>query len=74
MARNALTEDKPTLFVDQYGKKVVAASAKALCEAVGYRKASKQYADKRDGRVVWNGYVVGPYWFTAFKWREVPVN
>lgn len=70
--RNKLTQDGPTLFVDQYGRKIIASTAKELRDKVGGGKLSKQYSDKRDGRTVWNGYIVGPYWFTALKWAEVP--
>lgn len=70
--RNRLTEDKPTMFIDQHGRPIVASTAKELCEKAGYAKATKQYQDKRGGPTVWNGYVVGPHWFTALKWREVP--
>lgn len=70
--RNKLTQDTPTLFVDQYGEKVVASSLAELHAKVGGGKVTKQYVDKKDGRTVWNGYVVGRRWFTALKWVEVP--
>ena len=69
--RNKLTEDNPTLFIDQYGDPVIASTARELADKAGGRKITKQYQDKKDGRVVWNGYVVGSRWFTAFKWKEV---
>jgi len=70
--RNRLTQDSPTLFVDQYGQMVVASSAKELLVKVNGTKAIKQYIDKKSGGSVWNGYVVGHRWFTAFKWQEIP--
>lgn len=70
--RNRLTQDQPTLFMDQYGRKIIAAMAKELREKAGGGKIRKQYIDKKNGRAVWNGYVVGASWFTAFKWAEVP--
>ena len=72
--RNALTQDAPTLFMDQYGCTYRASSLKELKAEVnpyGNPHASKQYIDRKDGRTVWNGYVVGDRWCTAFKWAEV---
>lgn len=66
--RNRLTQDTPTLFVDQYGRKIV---ARSLREKANGGKVSKMYRDKKDGRTVWTGYVVGASWFTALKWVEV---
>ena len=72
--RNKLTQDTPTLFVDQYGGKIVASSAKELQTKCGVKSAvRKMYIDKKDGGTVWNGYVIGSRWFTALKWAEVPV-
>lgn len=69
--RNKLTQDTPTLFRDQYGRTIIARSRMELVETAGGGKVSKMYSDKRDGRTVWCGYVVGANWFTAFKWVEV---
>jgi hypothetical protein len=70
--RNRLTQDAPTLFVDQYGNKIVARSLAELKAAIDYRGgAAKQYQDKAAGGTVWNGYVLGRRWFTAFKRAEV---
>lgn len=69
--RNKLTQDQPTLFIDQYGESIQAASLAELRAKVGGGKVSKQYSDKKDGRTVWSGYVIGSRWFTAFKWVEV---
>lgn len=72
--RNKLTQDKPTLFVDQWGGKIVASTAAELRAKCGGGKVAKQFCEKKDGRVVWNGYIVGARWFTALAWREVQIN
>lgn len=70
--RNALTRDEPTLFISQYGQRFVASTAADLKRQAGYSGGiKKQFVDKPDGRTVWNGYVIGRHWFTAFKWQEV---
>jgi hypothetical protein len=70
--RNKLTQDRPTLFIDQYGSKYWAASLKELKERAGYAGgAAKQYNDLKDGRTVWTGYVLGARWFTAFNPAQV---
>ena len=70
--RNKLTGDAPTLFIDQYGQSIVASTLKELMEKGHWRgSVDRQYVDKADGRRVWNGYVLGSRWFTAFKWQEV---
>lgn len=69
--RNRLTEDKPTLFIDQHGQPIQASSAKELAERAGGGRVAKMYSDKKNGRTMWTGYVVGRRWFTAFKWQEV---
>ena len=69
--RNRLTQDAPTLFVSQYGMKVVASSLKELRAKSEGGKVSKMYQDKKDGRTMWTGYVIGSHWFTALKWQEV---
>ena len=66
--RNRLTQDKATLFIDQYGAHVWARSAKELRERCGGGKVCKMYVDrKNDGTTAWVGYVVGPRWFDAFR-------
>lgn len=72
--RNKLTQDKPTLFVDQYGDRVVARNARELREKCGGGRLFKVYRDKTHGgtsRTVWIGYGVGRRWFEAFKPVEV---
>ncbi len=76
MIRNRLTQDAPTLFMNQYGDTLIAASLKELRERHETRygergRVGKQYVDKKSGGAVWNGYVIGRYWYTAFKWAEV---
>ncbi len=78
MAKNKLTHDSPTLFVDQWGGHVVASSRKELLEKTGGKTVQKQYCDIGPGRPgVWTGYVVHQRgccarWFTAFKRVEIP--
>lgn len=69
--RNALTQDRPTLFIDQYGQRIVATSLKELKQKVYYRGgAAKQYVNTAKGPL-WTGYVLGARWFTAFHRAEV---
>lgn len=56
-----------TLFIDQYGQPIWARTVKELRAKVGGGRVSKQYCDKKDGRTVHNGYVVGDRWFTAYR-------
>lgn len=63
--------DGATVFVDQYGGKVYATTVAGLREAAGGGRVSPMYQDKRDGRTVQTGYVVGARWFTAYWPREV---
>lgn len=70
--RNKLTQDRPTLFIDQYGSKHWAASLKELKARACYRGgAAKQYRDLPDGRAAWTGYILGARWFTAFNPAQV---
>lgn len=69
--RNKLTEDRPTLFIDQYGNNVWASSAKELAERTGASKLSKMYVDKKDGPTRWIGYVARDRWFAAYRPAEV---
>ena len=69
--RNKLTQDAPTLFIDQYGSKVWASSAKELSEKTGGAKLSKMYRDKKGGGASWVGYVARGQWFAAYRPAEV---
>lgn len=69
---STLTDRKtPTLFIDQYGRKIWARTVHELREKAGGGRVNKQYIDKHDGRTVHNGYVVGQSWFTAFRPLEI---
>lgn len=70
--RNKLTQDRPTLFVDQWGNKIWASTLKELRDKCGVKtSAAKQYSDRKDG-TYWTGYVIGDRWFTAFNPAAVP--
>ncbi len=56
---------KPVLYIDQYGNKTWANSARELQRKYGGR-LFKVYRDKKDGRSVHVGYGVGKLWFSAF--------
>lgn len=58
---------KPTLFLDQYGHRYWARTVKDLKQNVGPGKVSLMYRDKKDGRTVRVGYVIGQYWLTAYQ-------
>ena len=54
------------LWIDQWGQKECARTAKELREKVGGGRISKMYCDKKDGRTVHTGYVIGRRWFARF--------
>jgi hypothetical protein len=58
-----------TLYIDQWGSKYWAKTVKELRRAVGMggSRVAKMYRDKKDGRVVHVGYVVGEHWLTAYR-------
>jgi hypothetical protein len=60
---------KPTLYIDQYGSKYWAKTVRELRSEVGMggSKVYKMYADKKDGKSVHIGYVVGAHWLTAYQ-------
>lgn len=58
---------KLRLYIDQYGNCFYARTVRELCAKVGYSKASRMYADKKDGQTVHIGYVVGAHWLTAYQ-------
>lgn len=71
--RNKLTQDRVTLFRDQWGNVIFAASLAELKRKACYRGgAAKQYIDTKAG-TVWNGYVLGRRWFSAFIPAQVAV-
>jgi DNA polymerase/3'-5' exonuclease PolX len=54
------------LYISQYSDKYWARTLKELKEKVGPGKVSIMYVDKKDGRTVRAGYVIGRLWLTAF--------
>ena len=60
------------LFIAQDGRRIWASTRKELAQLAGYSKVSIMYRDKKDGRVVRVGYVVGPLWFTEYAPVERP--
>ena len=67
-------KDKPMhLWIDQWGRREWARTVKELREKVdgGGCRVTKMYRDKKDGRVVHTGYVIGRHWFTRFAPIEV---
>lgn len=60
---------KPTLFLDQWGNRWWAKTVKELRSQIGMggSRVSKMYVDKKDGRSVHIGYVVGQHWLTAYQ-------
>jgi len=63
---------KLRLYVDQWGQTIYAHTVKELKEKAGFSRANRMYVDKKDGRAVHVGYVVGPHWFRAFTPFEGP--
>ncbi len=60
---------KQTLYVDQYGSRFWAKTVKELRGMIGMggSRLSKMYVDKKDGRTVHVGYVIGQHWLTAYQ-------
>jgi hypothetical protein len=58
-----------TLYIDQWGSRWWAKTVKQLREQIGMGggRVSKMYADKKDGRSVHIGYVIGRHWLTAYQ-------
>ena len=65
---------RQTLYLDQWGNRWWAKTTAELAEKLGYSRSSvrRMYRDKKDGRVVHVGYVVGPVWCTAYQPVEIP--
>jgi len=53
------------LYIDQYSNVFRARTRKALSEQIPGR-VSLMYTDKRDGRTVRSGYVIGQHWLTEY--------
>ena len=66
---------KRTLYIDQWGNRFWATTVKELRNQIGMggSRVSKMYRDKKDGRVVHVGYVIGQHWLTAFRPVEFEV-
>jgi hypothetical protein len=62
----------PMLYIDQYGSPVWARTTRELRENAGGGRMSTMYADKKDGRTMRTGYVVGRRWFTRYLPHELP--
>jgi hypothetical protein len=63
---------KHYLWIDQYGYKLWARTAKELREKCGGGRISKMYRDKADGSSVHCGYVIGQHWFSKYEPVERP--
>jgi hypothetical protein len=61
---------KFTVYLDQYGNRFYASTLRELRQQVPGR-VSPMYCDKKDGRTVRTGYVIGQHWLTAFQPVEV---
>lgn len=62
---------KLVLYIDQYGERLYARSARELQRLCGGR-LFKIYRDKKDGSCVHCGYGVGRRWFNIFLPYEAP--
>lgn len=65
---------KQTLYIDQWGNRFWAKTVEELRKQIGSggSRVSKMYCDKKDGRSVHVGYVVGNHWCTAYQPVERP--
>lgn len=64
---------KRILYVDQWGNRFWAKTVKELRKQIGGggSRVLKMYRDKKDGRVVHVGYVVGEHWCIAYQPVEI---
>lgn len=64
---------KLRLYIDQWGNRFYASTVKELREQIGMggSRVSKMYVDKKDGRTVHVGYVVGRHWLSMFAPVEI---
>ena len=60
---------KTYMAVDQYGTTYhgLKHPRKDLIERTGYQHVTKMYVDKKDGRSVQTGYVIGPLWLSLYE-------
>ena len=63
-----------TLYIDQNGSRWWAKTVKELrCQiGMGGSTVRKMYVNKKDGRTVHAGYVIGRHWLTAYQPVERP--
>jgi len=54
------------LWIDQYGNKEWARTQRELRDRCGGGRISPMYCDRKDGRTVRRGVVVGQRWFTQY--------
>lgn len=56
------------LYIDQYGTHYPARNVKELKARPHYLpgKVSRMYIDKKNGKTMHVGYVIGKYWLTAY--------
>lgn len=66
--------NKTTLYIDQNGSRWWAKTVKELRDQIGMggSRVQKMYVDKKDGRTVHTGYVIGQHWLTAYQPVERP--
>lgn len=59
---------KLMLCIDQYGNHFWAQSVINLRKQIGLggSRVAKMYVDKKDGRTMHCGYIVGKHWLTAY--------
>ena len=67
---------KLMLYINQYGDRFWARTVKDLRSQIGAGggRVDKMYVDKKDGRTVHCGYVIGQYWLTAYTPYEAEVK
>lgn len=64
---------KLMLWIDQHGRKFWSHTIAELAEQADSPKGRRavQYQDKKDGRTVRNGIIIGQQWFTGYIPYEV---
>lgn len=77
MTRDKLFNGERLLFMDQYGRTVVAATLQELVfkhkRDYGLSgRISKMYRDMPEGKTAWVGYVIGRAWYEAHEAVRVP--
>jgi len=65
-----------TMGIDQHGQhydNLGKYPRTELLSRLGYKSASKQYVDKKDGASVHSGYIIGGLWITLYKVQPIEV-